>query len=803
MDTFSIRHDRIYSLSESQFIWQAEAQSSEPTQEVSWSEDSIDISALVGTTVIRNISFQIAKKIQNPNFKIGDYCQDEGLCPAPSELAEFIDVSMPVFSDFEAGSTVYLSLIITIPTHTREDNYTGMFYVLDGEQAIAQPIDINLSVSLGSSYIVPSGPSLANPERISFDHDENRHFTLDQVEVLLRSDAEFEAFSSRLEEAGGVFTGRVPMFPLYQIRFPDVSSASMLDYYLEELNRDEAVVVATREWYAESRQVPPNDREYKDDDWDLENPSGRSAPWVFSKFVSAWEELYDGKDISTIDKINIAVVDSEFSNHPDLDIRLSDVATFVGFSRFLTKFSSHGTSVASVIGAIANNNYGVAGGVWNPNLRLYSFYTGYSIDYLRLGSTAAAQMTALGNALNDGARIVNMSDGMYFRDRLKFDKNKVKWKEWFDNGRHCDPQSYCTRNALFVFSVANDKVDVASDLPAGLASEYGNIISVTSYVNSMSNNFAPSPALDFSQTPLQPIPNMYEPEESSAGGNVSVAAANTLWVATTDAGVRTLELFPTHYFTDKSGTSFSAPMVTALAGLILTKNPDLTAEQIKDVIIGGACNGGNIIRNGLNMPSEPYGPNGPTIPIIDASESLKLVDNLGAAKNACHDNGTDDFIQPAFAEGDPGTVGDGLLISGTSYAIGFLRSATRFNPDPMPFLSDDAGIITLTVYAEAPVLGYESYIFFGLRSDNCNFVQRTINRRVTELGFPEPDGIPGVFGEIDVSGLLAEFSAQGCIGSASDLYIRQVQASAFFGGNMRLDAFAIGSGELKMLEYVP
>lgn len=165
--------------------------------------------------------------------------------------------------------------------------------------------------------------------------------------------------------------------------------------------------------------------------------------------------------------------------------------------------------------------------------------------------------------------------------------------------------------------------------------------------------------------------------------------------------------------------------------------------------------------------------------------------------------GQSNFVQPTFAEGDPGTVGDGQLISGTSYTIGFLRSATRFNPDPMPFLSGDADIITLTVYAEAPVSGYESYIFFGFRGDDCNSVRRTINRRVTELGFPEPNGILGAFGEIDVSGLLAEFSAQGCIGSASDLYIREVQVSAFFGGNMRLDAFAIGNGELKVLEYVP
>ena len=101
------------------------------------------------------------------------------------------------------------------------------------------------------------------------------------------------------------------------------------------------------------------------------------------------------------------------------------------------------------------------------------------------------------------------------------------------------------------------------------------------------------------------------------------------------------------------------------------------------------------------------------------------------------------------------------------------------------------------------MFGFESYIYFGLSGGQCNFVRRTINRRVTELGLSEPANVIGVFGEINVAGLLAYFSEKGCTGTASDLYVRQVHVAAFFGGNMRLDAFAVGYGEGKVLEYNP
>lgn len=800
-NTFTIRQDRQHALDPSELIWNFRYEIEVAQPRASWDIPSLNTEILNGTIVVKTASFKVDRPITNPDFLIETIAGD-----LPINLANHITIQSSKTSALAENEEVQLGLIFNIAADISEGEYLGALHVLDGEKAITNPLEIRLLVSMGSSDSVPEGVSIPGPDRIVIDQDNGQLFTIDQAEVVLRDGADFDAFSSRLSELGGVFTGRVPFLPFYQIRFPNIDTPADLDYFIETLQNDEDVLVASREWRSDSRTVPPNDEEYIESDessWDEHNPSGRKTPWEFTNFLSAWNELYAGIDVSQLDKINIAVVDLGFSNHPDLDIRSSALRlSFSNLVQKATKNFSHGTSVAGIIGAIANNTIGVVGGIWNSNLQLYndSSINGFASRILS-GGTVYTAMAAMQKAVEGGAKIINYSLGTLFKNQDQYKKDNIKWRQFFNLGNHCDPHpeayctecapvAFCTKNTLFVFAAPNPPeegdpnypflANVKYDFPSSLAPDYENIISVTGIL-----------AGDFN--PIEISDNIFYP--FGAGGNVTVAAPSGHWVA------KTLRIPPSHTYVEGTGTSFATPMVSALAGLILTKNPNLAPRQIKDVIVGGACAGGKKVSNKLNdIPGvSGFSP----INIINAYESLKLADNPDAAMSACVHPVTGDILLPAFAEGDLGTVGDGLLISGTSYAIGFLRSATRFNPDPMPFLSDDAGIITLTVYAEAPVFGYESYIFFGLRGDNCDFVLRTINRRVTELGFPEPDGIFGVFGEIDVTGLLAEFSAQGCIGSASDLYIRQVQVSAFFGGNMRLDAFAIGSGELKVLEYMP
>lgn len=614
-DTFTIRQDRQQTFEPSELIWnfQYEAQAAQPR--VSWDIPSLNIEILNGTVEIRPVSFKVDHSIANPGFLVETIDGD-----LPINLANLIVIQSSKTSALAENDEIQLGLVFNVSADISAGEYWGVLHVLDGEKAIADPLEITLLVTMGSSDVVPEGVSIPDPDRIVLDQDIGQLFTIDQIEVVLRDGTDFDAFSSRLSVLGGVFTGRVPFLPFYQIRFPNVNTPADLDYFIETLQSDEDVLVASREWRSESRAVPPNDKEYNDSAWDEHNPSGKNAPWEFVNFVSAWNDIYAGVDVSQLKKINIAVVDYGFTYHTDLknNILYSDILlqTTLIPSVFTGNYS-HGTSVAGIIGAVANNDLGVAGGVWNTKLRLYDAgsITGIARNILSGGSTFTT-MAVIQKAVKDGTQILNYSQGELFKNLEQFNKNNLKWRKFFDTGNQCDPQSYCTKNILFVFAAPNPPetgdfndsflIDVQYDLPASLAPDYENIISVT---DMNSANFVPINSTAAHYYGL------------GAGGQVTVAAPGEHWVIETIFD----NLAPVHSYNKRGGTSYATPMVSALAGLILTKDPNVTPKQIKDIIVKGACAGKKKVENRLN---DANGQSGHLpINIIDAYESLKIVDN--------------------------------------------------------------------------------------------------------------------------------------------------------------------------------
>ncbi|MCL2049904.1 MAG: S8 family peptidase, partial [Defluviitaleaceae bacterium] len=81
---------------------------------------------------------------------------------------------------------------------------------------------------------------------------------------------------------------------------------------------------------------------------------------------------------------------------------------------------------------------------------------------------------------------------------------------------------------------------------------------------------------------------------SNYGPYVDVVALGTLISVITDEGIR--------FF---SGTSYSAPAVSALAALIWAEAPDLTPERVKEIIVQSAySHGRRIVDNRTNIPEE-------------------------------------------------------------------------------------------------------------------------------------------------------------------------------------------------------
>jgi len=257
------------------------------------------------------------------------------------------------------------------------------------------------------------------------------------------------------------------------------------------------------------------------------------------------------------------------------------------FSTALSDFS-HGTEVASVIGAVGNNDTGITGMMWRGKLQLRDItlrdsvggvgpvYT-YAVDSFFHAVTAVAE---------SGAQVINLSLKMDFEDTT----GHATFVAWFDS-MFVAALETAEATPLIVIAAGNNGTAVPP-----MNDAYWSVFPTI-------RNVLPSQTLVVAGggTTMNSLDS-----ESNVGSLIDVAAPYRNVGALSDTGPVLA-----------SGTSFSAPMVTGLAGLLFSFDPTLTVSQVRDLIIDGATSGG--------MTAGSY-------PLINAYESLKLAARRPGAK---------------------------------------------------------------------------------------------------------------------------------------------------------------------------
>ncbi|WP_066172838.1 S8 family serine peptidase [Bacillus marinisedimentorum] len=200
---------------------------------------------------------------------------------------------------------------------------------------------------------------------------------------------------------------------------------------------------------------------------------------------------------------------------------------------------SHGTNVAGIIAANSNNNEGIAG--INPNAKILPVIIG-SLNYINLKDI----LTGIYYAIDNGADIINMSYGSDTFSEAEFDALFTAFNE----------------GIVLVASSGN------SNSPVSFPAAYPFVISVGS-VNEEGMRS------DFS--------NYGEQLDISAPGEK---------IRTTDYGKD---------YTLVNGTSFSAPMISGLASLIVSERENLTPSQVEWLIESSTKKGWNP-RTGFGQP---------------------------------------------------------------------------------------------------------------------------------------------------------------------------------------------------------
>lgn len=267
--------------------------------------------------------------------------------------------------------------------------------------------------------------------------------------------------------------------------------------------------------------------------------------WAVNKIdlPSAW-------DITTGSKtVNVGVIDTGIKlQHSDLtaNIDTSLSKSFLDNDPF-TDIKGHGTHVAGIIGAVGNNNRGIAGACWNINLISLKIYAKDANGDDIGGATELAE--ALFYAEENNIEIVNNSNS--------FTKNPVCLKEAVDN-----------YSGILITSAGNRLTDI--DANTIYSQRYPSKFTNDNIVVVAASNEKDGIWIDYN--------------DASGGSNYGIKSVD---IAAPGQHIYSTYIGDTSdkYYASMTGTSMATPYVAGVAALIKSKYPGISTSGIKKALL--------------------------------------------------------------------------------------------------------------------------------------------------------------------------------------------------------------------------
>ncbi len=291
-----------------------------------------------------------------------------------------------------------------------------------------------------------------------------------------------------------------------------------------------------------------NDGEYASYQWYLDQIQVKGA-WDIISQVShepvKVAVLDTGADISHPDLAN--VINFNESGEVLSDQLDGDVGPLKGDGYQLGSAvgagSTHGTHVTGILGAESNNGVGIAGTA--------SAYDNSILDLMVIDVFSGEETTfsymfkGMEYAKSRGAKVINLSLGYNLNSNSAAAQDLIKGtKKLFD--------AFLDEGIVVVCAAGNSDTGISDN--GSITSLPGDLDSTISVINVDRNN--------------------KKSQDSNYGSLKDVSAPGTDIWSTKNGGT----------YGSMSGTSMAAPIVTGIAAMMLSVNPDLTFEEIRDIL---------------------------------------------------------------------------------------------------------------------------------------------------------------------------------------------------------------------------
>lgn len=459
-------------------------------------------------------------------------------------LSVLITVSLGVLTYYGVVNIPFISSVISEIFLTKSDDIGGVLYTPD-ENAIA--IDEETGIVYVNNVVI----------------------------IFFNKESSEKEINNAISSINGEVVGCIPAIDQYQVKIAN-KTLDELVLICEKLKQNDCVFDAIYDVAFElDADAIPNDpwgkKWYtKKETWSESNPDGANW-WVEAiDAPSAWE--YDKQ----YKKIKIGIVDNGF------DDRHEDLKNVITYTSPINNKEVHGTHVAGIIGAKANNGKGITGLVWNSEIYTYDWQLNVTQSVANhifdmQWSTFNQILGGTVLLVEKGAKVVNLSAGqsksmkgttrtnsdvnyngyyasLYLYSLLERDYDFVIVQS-AGNGNYYDVSVDAKYNGLYC-SITEENCVTGEDVR--YEDIVGRIVIVGAAQNDGNNRY--------SQT-----------HWSNAGSRVDICAPGKDIYSTIPGG-----LFGSYEYL--SGTSMAAPIVAGVSSLVWSVNPELSGAEVKNIV---------------------------------------------------------------------------------------------------------------------------------------------------------------------------------------------------------------------------
>lgn len=399
----------------------------------------------------------------------------------------------------------------------------------------------------------------------------------DVIDIFFTDDASKKEINNVIKAIDGKAVGYVETLNEYEVKIKH-SSANTISNTCDELIKNDNIEYATLSTVGQySDMTIPQDpwNGTSDTEWSDDASKTNSNWWV--KAVDgdkAWDynEYYNN--------INVGIVDDGFdTEHEDLKGKITFPNSY--FER-TNRPNYHGTHVAGIIGADANNNTGISGLCWKSSLTCVD----WEPEGNQLWMPDLRIITGFVYTVKAGAKVVNFSIGDQSpilsgrNDRSKFILDAT-----------AKLYSYVMAKLIksgydyLVVQSAGNGLQFSNDDTHAIDAKNNGLFSAVTQDNAVSFVDGVTPKDIYDRILI--VASVQNDEQkkytlssfSNYGSNISICAPGSL-------------VYSTYYkngsdnstYAYLSGTSMAAPVVTAIAAMVWSVNSKFTAAQVKEIV---------------------------------------------------------------------------------------------------------------------------------------------------------------------------------------------------------------------------